>query len=358
MLLLLELKGVEVLVDLAVQVLGEDAYVGEEAPEHVELLGEQLDPLLQPLVLLDQDLHLLLGLAGAHLGLLAALPHRDVVALAPPPVLVAVLVAGLDGLARGHVVVMMAEHGGRLVRLHRRHVHVELLLVVLQHRARVQRRERASVRRVAAVLHVPVREQVEIAVVPPELLGVHRFLFDARHVTTGRTVRVTVRVLRLHGVRRRRSAAVHRLGHVRQGGSWVVRGRGWHQSGHHLSGVEVLEVLSLRLQDVGEQALVELGVVDEVLEVQGDLRGVEVAQLGAGGSGGSAVVVVLLELLLLLEQRGRLLGVARVVVERRQVVVVGAAVVVHDHRLLRLVAVRLAVVLAVVHLRRVHAAAN
>lgn len=79
-------------VELPVKVLGQDAHVGEQRSEHVELLAKQLYPLLQPLVLFNQQLDLLLGFAAADLRLFPALANRYVVPLAPPLVLVRVLV--------------------------------------------------------------------------------------------------------------------------------------------------------------------------------------------------------------------------------------------------------------------------
>lgn len=40
------LEGVQVLVDLSMEVLGDHADVGEQGPQHVKLLAQQLDPLL------------------------------------------------------------------------------------------------------------------------------------------------------------------------------------------------------------------------------------------------------------------------------------------------------------------------
>ncbi len=77
---------------LSVQRLRYDPGRGEERPEDVEFLGEEVHPLLQALVLPEIALDLLLRLPRPHLGLLARLPHRDVVPLPPAPVLVAVLV--------------------------------------------------------------------------------------------------------------------------------------------------------------------------------------------------------------------------------------------------------------------------
>lgn len=79
-------------VELPVQVLGQYAHVSEKGPEHVEFLAEQLYPLLEPFVLLHQQLDLLLGLAAADFRLFPALAHGYVVSLAAPLVLVRVLV--------------------------------------------------------------------------------------------------------------------------------------------------------------------------------------------------------------------------------------------------------------------------
>lgn len=224
MLLLLQLKRVQVFVDLPVYMLGQHTNVGEETPQHVQLLSQQFYPLLQSFVFLHQDLDFLLGLARADLRLLSALPHRDVVPLPPAPVLVAVLVAGLDRLPR-HVVV---QHG-RLA-LHR--VHAELLVV--QHRAGGEGGEGGpvGVPRVARVGHVRVGEHVQVAL-PPVLLRIHRFLLDAGDVAAGGTVRIAIRVL-VPGIG---GAAVDGLGHVREGGSGVRR-RG--EVRHDLPRVEVL----------------------------------------------------------------------------------------------------------------------
>ncbi len=64
----LGLEAVHVLAQLPVDVLGQDPDVGEEGPQHRQLLLEQLHLLLQPLVLPGQDLDALLGLAGAESG--------------------------------------------------------------------------------------------------------------------------------------------------------------------------------------------------------------------------------------------------------------------------------------------------
>lgn len=79
-------------VELPVQVLRQHANVGEQRPEHVQLLAEQLYPLLQPLVLFDQQLDLLFRLAAPDLRLLPTLAYRNVVPLPPALVLVRVLV--------------------------------------------------------------------------------------------------------------------------------------------------------------------------------------------------------------------------------------------------------------------------
>lgn len=96
----------------------------------------------------------------------------------------------------------------------------------------------------------------------------------------------------------------------------------------------------LALQDVGEEAVIELRVVDQILQVEGYFRGVQVAQL--------AVLLVLLEVVLF-QQRGRLLA-PRVVVQGGEIVVV----VVHDDSLFNFVIVHgtgLCMLLIVIHLR-------
>ena len=84
------LEVVHVLGQLSVDVLGQDADVGEERPQHRQLLLQQLHLLLQPLVLPRQDLDPLLRLPRPCLGLLSALPHGHVVPLPAAPVLVRV----------------------------------------------------------------------------------------------------------------------------------------------------------------------------------------------------------------------------------------------------------------------------
>lgn len=100
----------------------------------------------------------------------------------------------------------------------------------------------------------------------------------------------------------------------------------------------------MTLQNVGEDALVhQLGIVYQILQVQGDFGGVEVAQL--------PVLLILLHVVLL-EQGGRLLRRPIARVEVRQI-----AVVVDYHRLLFVVVhhgIRLRMLLIVVHLRRIH----
>lgn len=78
----------------------------EEVLEDTQLFAEQLDLGLQPLVLLLELVDALLRVLGLLLAAHAALLHRQVIALTPLPVLVAVLVrlrllhlAGWCGLA-------------------------------------------------------------------------------------------------------------------------------------------------------------------------------------------------------------------------------------------------------------------
>lgn len=97
--------------------------------------------------------------------------------------------------------------------------------------------------------------------------------------------------------------------------------------------------LGLALEYVREEAVAELRIVYEVLEIEGYFGGVQVAHF-----------VVLLELLqVVLFQESRRLLRARVVVEGREVVII-----VHYHRFLGFVAVNsriwLIVLLIIVHL--------
>lgn len=105
-------------IDLPVYVLRKNSHVGEEVSKYIELLHEKLYPLLQSLVLFEQELNFFLGLSGAHLRLLSTLSHGNVIPLAPPAILVAVLITRFDGLSR-HVVVV--QHGSLI--FHGVHVH-------------------------------------------------------------------------------------------------------------------------------------------------------------------------------------------------------------------------------------------
>ena len=125
---MLRLEVVQVLGQLAVDVVGQDAHRGEEGAQDGELLLQQLHLLLQPLVLPRQDLDSVLGLAGPHLRLLARLAHRDVVPLPAAAVLVRTLLVGIlvllagaegvlwllgEGLERGQrAAEAEGEHGG------------------------------------------------------------------------------------------------------------------------------------------------------------------------------------------------------------------------------------------------------
>ena len=90
-----------------VNVLREDAHIAEQTSEDTQLLLQELNLLLHPLVVPGQDLNSLLRLLGAGLGLLSGLPHRHVVPLPPPPVLVGVAVDLLLPLG--------ADDGGRQI---------------------------------------------------------------------------------------------------------------------------------------------------------------------------------------------------------------------------------------------------
>lgn len=105
-------------VNLPVYVLGKDSHVGEEVSKYIEFLHEELYPLLQSLVLFEQEFNFFLGLSGAHLRLLSTLSDGNVIPLAPPAILVAVLITRFDGLSR-HVVVV--QHGSLI--FHVVHVH-------------------------------------------------------------------------------------------------------------------------------------------------------------------------------------------------------------------------------------------
>ena len=125
---MLRLEVVQVLGQLAVDVVGQDAHRGEEGAQDGELLLQQLHLLLQPLVLPRQDLDPVLRLAGPHLRLLARLAHRDVVPLPAAAVLVRTLLVGIlvllagaegvlwllgEGLERGQrAAEAEGEHGG------------------------------------------------------------------------------------------------------------------------------------------------------------------------------------------------------------------------------------------------------
>lgn len=65
--------------------------LAEDAPQCVQFAAQLFHPLAQAVIVTGQLQHLLLRLHVALLGLVPALAHRDVVALAPHPVLVAVL---------------------------------------------------------------------------------------------------------------------------------------------------------------------------------------------------------------------------------------------------------------------------
>jgi len=76
----------------ALDVLRNDADIGEERLQDVQLLRQLIHPLLQTLVITHQQLQLFLGFTGAEFGLLARLADGDVVAFASSPVLVGAVV--------------------------------------------------------------------------------------------------------------------------------------------------------------------------------------------------------------------------------------------------------------------------
>lgn len=93
------------------------------------------------------------------------------------------------------------------------------------------------------------------------------------------------------------SAAVDGLGHVRERRPGVRAGAG---PGHGPRGrVQPLQVLPRHdrriLEDVREEAIVELGIVDEVLEIEGDFRRRQVRELAPG----PRVLLVQLQVVLL-----------------------------------------------------------
>lgn len=98
----------------ALKVLGRESDIGEQSPEHVHLLGERFDALLKSVVLALQLLHLVFGLLGTELGLLATLADGDVVPFATTSILVATLVHQLLGLVMVVVMMMTAQDLERL----------------------------------------------------------------------------------------------------------------------------------------------------------------------------------------------------------------------------------------------------
>lgn len=196
-------------VDLPVDMFGQDSYAGEQAPEHVELLGEQFYSLLQSFVLLEEYFDLLLRLPRSHFRLLPTLPHRNVVPLPSPPVLVTVLVTGLHLFSRR----VMVHH--RRLALHG----ADLLLV--HHSTGGEGGEGCPVRAsgVGRTLHVTAGKHVDIAR-SPEVLGVHGFfLDDSAAIARSRAVGVAAGRLVVAGIR---CTAMNRLGHVRQRRSGVI----------------------------------------------------------------------------------------------------------------------------------------
>ena len=85
--------------NFALECLGHDTDIRKKGVQEAKLFGQLLDALLQPLVVAHQDLDALLGLARAQLCLLARLAYRDVVAFAPPPVLVGAFVDVLQAVS-------------------------------------------------------------------------------------------------------------------------------------------------------------------------------------------------------------------------------------------------------------------
>jgi len=306
---LIEMPG-----DLAVQLLGHDADAAEQRPEHVELLREQLDPLLQQIVIFHQQFDLLFGLARSHLRLLAAFPHSYVVPLPSPPVLVARLVDSLALLPAdvGSRVMLMGHHRA----LHRSASWRRLMDRCAGMAARYRGRRKGGEGRCAVgewtVRHRTVAGGRVLRAVTPIVRWIEWFLLDAGRLRA-RAVAVAAAVAALMITR----AAVHRLRHIGQRRTWIT------------AGSDMFDGTIVRTEHV-QEAIVEMIIIDQMLEVQRDLRCVEIGKFARGSA---MFGVLLVQACLagghLAHHRAVLLLLAMVVVDlQRGIVVVRRGIIV------------------------------
>ena len=90
---MLRLEVVQMLGQLPVDVLWQDAHRREEGTEDRQLLLQQLDLLLQPLVLSGEDFHTILRLPRSHLCFLPRFPYGHIISLPSSAVVVPSFIA-------------------------------------------------------------------------------------------------------------------------------------------------------------------------------------------------------------------------------------------------------------------------